>query len=128
MHGPVRGRAEETWPRFLEEYQAENSAQVYRPDGLVDMALSPTPRFELLKLDRYTTTTIETSRGCPYSCEFCEIPERLGKKSRAKSAEQVMTEVRKLAALGADSLFFIDDYFVGNPKRTKALLKELIAY
>ena len=98
------------------------SYTLYVQDGFVDLAASPAPRFELLELSAYSTAIIETSRGCPHSCEFCEIPIRLGKRPRNKSVEQVMTEISSLYALGADSIFIIDDNFFGNRKRALIFL------
>ena len=101
------------------------SAFIRAQDGFVDLGASPAPRFDLLELSAYSTAIIETSRGCPHSCEFCEIPIRQGKRPRNKSAEQVMTEIRSLHALGADSIFIIDDNFFGNRKRPWSFLLKL---
>ncbi|MCX5717657.1 MAG: radical SAM protein, partial [Nitrospirae bacterium] len=119
------GEAEYTWPSFIRDFQSGNAQPLYAQDGFVDLVASPAPRFELLELSVYSTAIIETSRGCPHSCEFCEIPIRLGKRPRNKSVEQVMTEIRSLYALGTDSIFIIDDNFFGNRKRALALLAEI---
>lgn len=55
------------------------------------MSRSPAPRFDLLKLDRYTYTLLQFSRGCPFRCEFCDIIVMFGRKPRVKSLEQVVT-------------------------------------
>lgn len=123
-----KGEAEYTWPRFLAEHAAGRAEKVYVQQEFVSMPDSPAPRFDLLDLASYSTTTIETSRGCPYTCEFCEIPGRLGQRSRHKTVEQVMAEVRSLRALGADSIFFVDDHFIGDRAFTVRLLKELAAF
>ncbi|MFZ3072559.1 MAG: radical SAM protein [Thermodesulfobacteriota bacterium] len=122
------GEAERTWPIFLAEFSAGRPKKIYKEDTLVSMSLSPLPRFELVSLEKYSTAMVETSRGCPYGCEFCEIPSRLGKLPRAKPIEAVMEEVKKLHCLGVDSIFFIDDNFIGSRERTIRLLKELIAF
>ena len=119
------GEAEYTWPMFIRDFQSNSARSVYVQDKLVDLSDSPAPRFDLLGLSLYSTAIIETSRGCPHSCEFCEIPIRLGKGSRAKSPEQVLTEIRELYRLGADSIFIIDDNFFGNRKRAISLLNEI---
>lgn len=118
------GEAEHTWPAFIDDARAKRVRSLYAQDELVDLAHSPLPRFDLLELSAYSSAIIETSRGCPHSCEFCEIPIRLGKGSRTKSAAQVMAEVRALAALGVDSIFLIDDNFFGNRPRAVSLLEE----
>ena len=120
-----QGEAEYTWPRFLTDLGAREPSARYVQADLIDMRDSPPPRYELLARNAYSTATIETSRGCPMACEFCEIPSRLGKRARTKTLEQVMTEVRAHHALGADSIFFIDDHFIGNRGHVKLLLEEL---
>jgi len=122
------GEAEYTWPRFVRELEAGAPAREYAQRELVDMRDSPPPRYDLLPRGAYSTATIETSRGCPMACEFCEIPSRLGQKARSKSVEQVMCEVRAHHALGADSIFFIDDHFIGNRGHAKRLLEELARF
>ena len=123
-----QGEAEYTWPRFLSDLEQGTTAREYIQRELVDMRDSPPPRYDLLSQEAYSTATIETSRGCPMACEFCEIPSRLGKKARSKSLEQVMAEVRAHHGLGADSIFFIDDHFIGNRAHVKRLLEELVRF
>lgn len=123
------GEAEYTWPRFirdLTECQAVPPALI-RQEGLIDLADSPPPRFDLLPRG-YAAATIETSRGCPYACEFCEIPSRLGARSRVKSVAQVLAEVRHHHALGARSIFFVDDNFLGQKHRARELLTALAEF
>ncbi|MCC6625491.1 MAG: radical SAM protein [Deltaproteobacteria bacterium] len=122
------GEAEHTWPQFLADLAAGRAAALYEQPTLVDMAASPTPRFDLLAPGAYAAATIETSRGCPYACEFCEIPTRLGQRSRTKSVDQVMAEVRLHHRLGATTIFFVDDHFLGNKKRALALLDALAEF
>lgn len=123
-----QGEAEYTWPRFLRELVAGGPQARYVQATLIDMRDSPVPRYELLHRGAYSTATIETSRGCPMACEFCEIPARLGQKARSKSLEQIMREVRAQHALGADSIFFIDDHFIGNRGHVKRLLQALVEF
>jgi radical SAM superfamily enzyme YgiQ (UPF0313 family) len=75
---------------------------------------------------------IESGRGCPYGCEFCTVTGFFGDSIRFRSNESVVNELLKLKALGRRqkgkiAVFFIDDNFAINPKRTKALLREIIA-
>jgi radical SAM superfamily enzyme YgiQ (UPF0313 family) len=75
---------------------------------------------------------IETGRGCPYGCDFCSVTEFFGDLVRFRSNESVITELLKLKSLekqqkGKIAVFFIDDNFAINSKRTKALLREIIA-
>jgi radical SAM superfamily enzyme YgiQ (UPF0313 family) len=122
------GEAEYTWPRFLNDLSRNEATPRYVQSTLIDMADSPVPRFDLLPRGAYSAATIETSRGCPYSCEFCEIPARLGQKSRTKTVAQVMAEVRLQYQLGARTVFFIDDHFLGRKSRADELLDALGAF
>lgn len=119
------GEAEYTWPAFLNDFSSGRPRRVYAPEGFIDMADSPLPRFDLLDLRAYSTAIIETSRGCPHSCEFCEVPVRLGKGSRRKSTKQVMSEINALYSLGADSIFIVDDNFFGNRSAAVEIIKEI---
>src|SRR5271157_571263 len=75
---------------------------------------------------------VESGRGCPYGCEFCTVTGFFGDSIRFRSNESVVNELLKLKALekrqkGKIAVFFIDDNFAINPKRTKSLLREIIA-
>jgi radical SAM superfamily enzyme YgiQ (UPF0313 family) len=74
---------------------------------------SPTPRFDLLKLDRYSYVSLQFSRGCPFRCEFCDIIVMFGRK-RVKSLEQVGRELDELRRLKVHNAFFVDDNLIGN--------------
>ncbi len=75
---------------------------------------------------------IESGRGCPYGCEFCTVTGFFGDSIRFRSNESVVNELLMLKALekrqkGKIAVFFIDDNFAINPRRTKSLLREIIA-
>ena len=72
--------AEYTWPRFLADFAAGRWQAEYQQDEKPSMHDSPLPRFDLLKIDRYRTMTIQFARGCPYNCEFCDIIVMYGRK------------------------------------------------
>jgi radical SAM superfamily enzyme YgiQ (UPF0313 family) len=124
----VAGEAEYIWPRFCADFEAGRPLSAYRETGVVALGDSPTPRFELLDLDRYSTATLQFSRGCPYMCEFCDIIVMFGRKPRHKAIEQVERELDALRALGARNVFFVDDNLIGNRSVAKSLLRALIAY
>lgn len=86
---------------------------------------SPLPRFDLLKADRYRSMAIQFGRGCPYSCEFCDIIVMYGRRPRTKSVAQMLDEVGAIHALGVANIFVVDDNFIGNKKEAKALLTAL---
>ncbi|MDE2208283.1 MAG: B12-binding domain-containing radical SAM protein [Betaproteobacteria bacterium] len=124
----VAGEAEYTWPRFCADFEAGHAGPMYRETGVVALTDSPTPRFDLLKLDRYSTATVQFSRGCPYRCEFCDIIVMFGRKPRTKPLAQVERELDALRALGVRNVFFVDDNLIGNRAVAKELLRRLIDY
>jgi radical SAM superfamily enzyme YgiQ (UPF0313 family) len=117
--------AEETWPEFVRDFEAGRPGTEYRAAEKPDMMNSPTPRFDLLRVDHYHAMTIQFARGCPFNCEFCDIIVLYGRRPRAKTVEQVMREIGECHRLGARQVFIVDDNFIGNRKLAKELLREL---
>ncbi|MBI5753434.1 MAG: cobalamin B12-binding domain-containing protein, partial [Hydrogenophilales bacterium] len=124
----VAGEAEYNWPRFCRDWEAGRARALYRETGTVAMQDSPTPRFDLLQLDQYSTATLQFSRGCPYRCEFCDIIVMFGRKPRCKSPEQVGRELDELRRRDVHNVFFVDDNLIGNKALAKDLLRYLIDY
>lgn len=120
--------AEYTWPQFLRDYAAGTWKPEYRQAEKPSMTDSPLPRFDLLKVDRYRTMTIQFARGCPFSCEFCDIIVMYGRRPRTKSVAQVMAEVEEIHRLGVTNIFVVDDNFIGNKREAKELLRALAAW
>jgi radical SAM superfamily enzyme YgiQ (UPF0313 family) len=127
-HTTIAGEAEYIWPAFCRDCEAGEQRALYRETGAVDLADSPTPRFDLLKLHLYNTASLQFSRGCPYLCEFCDIIVMFGRRPRVKSVEQIGRELDALRAQGARQVFFVDDNLIGNRAQAKALLRFLAGY
>jgi radical SAM superfamily enzyme YgiQ (UPF0313 family) len=124
----VRGEGEITIPLLLEAMR-NGKTGVIETTERPDLTTSPVPRFDLLRLDDYDTMTIQTSRGCPFDCEFCDVVNLFGRKPRYKTPPQVLAELECLYRLGArGSVFFCDDNFIGNKKQARALLEALIPW
>ncbi len=121
------GEAEYTWPRFVADVRAGSVRPVYRQTELVDMNDSPIPRLDLVKGGRYASGCIQATRGCPYRCEYCDVPAKDGGRPRSKPVERVLEEIRQHSRLGYDSIFFVDDHFAGNREYVRALLRGIIA-
>lgn len=124
----VAGEAEYIWPRFCAELEAGAPQKLYRETGNVRLEDSPTPRFDLLKLERYATATLQLSRGCPYRCDFCDIIVMFGRKPRYKAPAQIERELDALRAQGARKVFFVDDNFIGNKAKAKETLRCVADY
>jgi radical SAM superfamily enzyme YgiQ (UPF0313 family) len=78
----------------------------------------------VLSLDRFTT--MQTSRGCPWPCVFCDIPIFNEGKWRSRSPEHVIGEFAELKRNGYGSIYFVDDHFLLQPKRIKTICDGLI--
>lgn len=77
----------------------------------------------VLSMEQFTT--MQTSRGCPWPCVFCDIPMFNEGKWRARSAQHVVEEFNHLQRLGYGAVYFVDDHFLLQPKRIEAICKGL---
>jgi radical SAM superfamily enzyme YgiQ (UPF0313 family) len=121
------GEAEYTWPRFLREYADGTSADHYQEPEKIHLPDSPPPRLDVLR-SRYAHGIVQCSRGCPFTCEFCDIIVMYGRKMRFKPVERVLDEVAAWHCRGAAQVFFADDNFIGNRAYAKELLRALAAW
>lgn len=123
----ILGEAEAVMDEFVQAWRSGVRRSVLRAEKFtVDVTRSPIPRFDLVKLDRYLTVGVQFSRGCPFTCEFCDIIELFGRTPRVKTIEQILAELDCLHALGHRGMVdFVDDNFIGNKKAIKALLGPL---
>lgn len=91
-----------------------------------DLATCPIPRFDLLEHDKYATLAVQTTRGCPFNCEFCDITAIYGRSMRVKQPEQVIAELEALRKTGYQrAVFLSDDNFIGDIPKAKHLLRHL---
>ena len=90
----------------------------------------PVPAYNLIKLDRYLLASLQFSSGCPYRCEFCDIPSLYGRQPRLKTPEQLAAELDAMLAQGSypSLVYFVDDNFIGNRKATREMLPHLIEW
>ena len=122
------GEAEETWPRFLIEWAEGRHARRYEQAEKTDMATVPAPRLDLMPMGKYVYGSVQLSRGCPFTCEFCDIIVVFGRRPRIKTTAQIIAELEACLAAGKDNLFIVDDNLIGNKKAVKALLREIIVW
>jgi len=123
------GEAEHIWPQFLQDWKKGRPQKIYRQVAAVDLTLSPVPQWETLKeqLPFYLLGGVQTSRGCPFDCEFCDVSYLFGRKYRYKPIDSVLKELSELERRGVWKIIFCDDNFIGNRKYAKDLLKEIIS-
>jgi radical SAM superfamily enzyme YgiQ (UPF0313 family) len=119
------GEADQTWPFFLREWAEGTHQTRYEQAERTDLTSLPTPRNDLLKLDRYLQGSVQMSRGCPYLCEFCDIIVTFGRKPRVKTAGQVITELEAWRRAGMGAVFLVDDNIIGNRKALVPILERL---
>ena len=123
------GEADTTWPQFLDDFaRGKSTLRRYEQTQPTDMLNVPRPRFDLLKVDRYASGALQYSRGCPFQCEFCDIIVIYGRRPRVKDPDQLIAELDDMRRAGFHSAFIVDDNFIGNKKKAKALLAKLIPW
>jgi len=128
-HYLILDEGEMTVPPFLAAIAQGQTEGIFRSLEKPDVTLSPIPRFDLLQRDAYFMMAIQFSRGCPFSCEFCDIITLYGRKPRTKEPSQTLAELQTLYDLGwRGSLFVVDDNFIGNQRNVKRFLRELIPW
>ena len=113
----VRGEAEGLLERVLKDLEQGVSGGVYESEDPVDLSRSPLPRFDLLNIMDYLLGSVQTTRGCPYDCEFCDVVNLNGRRIRHKTKAQVLAELSELNRLGwRNEVFIADDNFIGDRK------------
>ena len=122
------GEAEQTWPRFLDEWQRGEHRHRYEQAERTDMATVPTPRFDMLNMKDYLFGNVQFTRGCPFQCEFCDIIVTFGRKPRIKTSRQILAELDALLAQGVRGTMIVDDNLIGNKKAIRPVLHDVIAW
>jgi len=126
----VLNEAEITLPPFLEDLKNGCAKPVYATPEFADIRETATPLWNLVSMSKYASMVIQYTRGCPYQCEFCDVTELFGRRTRTKTTEQITAELDTFYNLGwRGNVFFVDDNLIGNKKSLKQeLLPELIKW
>jgi radical SAM superfamily enzyme YgiQ (UPF0313 family) len=109
-------------------FRGQNGEIQHNPgrELIADLDSAPVPDFSLVdNWKKARVVPIATSRGCPFSCKFCSVIHMFGRKYRFKSVQRVIEEIKALTAT-CKHVFFIDDNFAANKKRTKELLQAMV--
>jgi radical SAM superfamily enzyme YgiQ (UPF0313 family) len=113
-------------------YRDEAGAVVHNPMAprLSDLDRLPFPDLSLLRPDakslkHMSSVPVLTSRGCPFDCSFCSVTGMFGRKYRFRSTENIVEELR-LYSDRKSLVFFYDDNFAADPKRTRELCEAMI--
>jgi radical SAM superfamily enzyme YgiQ (UPF0313 family) len=125
----VLGEAEDVMPQLVADMRTGALQPQYSPTDRPDIKQVLAPRWDLINFKHYVTMAVQFSRGCPYDCEFCDIIIMNGRVPRTKAPAQLIAELDALRLQGwKDMVFIVDDNFIGDKNRTKAFLRELIAW
>jgi radical SAM superfamily enzyme YgiQ (UPF0313 family) len=121
----VVGEAEAVWPQLLADFEEGRLQRVYRADALVDTAAIPVARRSIFDGKGYLlTNTVQTTRGCPYDCEFCSVTAFFGRKYRKRPVEAVLAELQEMRKTGSFA-FFVDDNIVADRTYSLRLFREM---
>jgi radical SAM superfamily enzyme YgiQ (UPF0313 family) len=99
--------------------------QVFRSSDRLPLTEFPSPRYELTATTWYLMGSIQFSSGCPFTCEFCDIPGLYGRNPRLKTPAQVIGELDQIRKQGMNAVYFVDDNFIANPRAALELLPHL---
>ena len=125
----VIGETEELAGNLVADMNRGCVRPCYQAARYPDLALTPQPRWDLVNLQHYATLSVQSCRGCPFDCEFCDVVVLNGRRPRYKSPAQFVGELETLRTLGwRGPVFVVDDNFVGDKRRSRELLREVIAW
>jgi radical SAM superfamily enzyme YgiQ (UPF0313 family) len=117
----VQGEIEEVAEELFADLRSSRWKEQYI-GGRPQLGTSPVPKWEAYPNDRALFGSIQTSRGCPFECEFCDVIEYLGRKQRHKEVAQVTAELDEVKRRGYRTVFLADDNLTAYRSRAKELL------
>lgn len=125
----IVGEAEAIMPQLVADLENDCAKPLYKAEGFPPLMQTPPPRLDLLNLKAYLNMPIQSTRGCPFQCEFCDVLFLNGLTPRHKSMEQILIELDNIRSIGwGGMVFFVDDNFIGNKKLAKKLLRGIIEW
>jgi len=120
----VIGEAENLWPQVIEDFTKERLKKFYQSSQKPDLKNLPVPRRDLLRGKRYVTKNfVQTTRGCPFDCDFCSVSMFFDKRHRFRPVGEVIKEIENLKG---NFIIFADDNIVAHTKYAKDLFKALV--
>lgn len=124
------GEVEYTWPAFLKDFQLDAAKKTYsQPLEEVNINCSPVPSFHLLPKNARKLIPIQTARGCPHGCKFCNLRSLYGKQYRAKKIENVEREIAAVKKINPyATVYFTDDNLFCNRTHAELLMQKVGEY
>ncbi len=123
----VRGEFEGIAGRFFDDLH-QGILKAEYSGGRSALSQSPPPRWDLYPNHRALQGCLQTSRGCPYNCEFCDTIQYVGRRQRHKPTAAVLAELDTLYRIGYRTVFLADDNFTAHRGRARVLLQALRAW
>jgi radical SAM superfamily enzyme YgiQ (UPF0313 family) len=124
----VLNEAEITFPLFLKDLEQGQAKPSYTTNEWPEIEATPVPAWHLVNSKRYSSLSIQYSRGCPFDCEFCDIVVLNGHKPRTKEKNQLLKELDAIYKLGwRNAVFIVDDNFIGNKRKLKSEILPAVA-
>jgi radical SAM superfamily enzyme YgiQ (UPF0313 family) len=129
----VIGEAENIWHTVLRDAEAGNLQRVYQSDSFADLKAAPLPDRSSLRKGRYLLDLVQTTKGCPFHCEFCTVHAFDGQTIRSKTIEQVISEIESIDGSQASykqkkAIFFADDNIMADKSYARELFLALKPY
>jgi len=122
----VENEAEGIIDELLEGLRQGNAEKYYK-GGFNPSQQFFQPDYAAINMQNYVHMAVQISRGCPESCEFCDIPYRFGKAYRVTPWEKTAESFRQMKELGwMGQVFVVDDNFIANPRKALEVLKNLV--
>jgi radical SAM superfamily enzyme YgiQ (UPF0313 family) len=131
LHVGELGDATDALVARLDASVAPPAAQVvFTTEERLPLSEFPIPAYDLIPLKSYLMCTVQFSSGCPYRCEFCDIPGLYGRQPRLKTPQQITAELDAMRKQSGHptTVYFVDDNFIGNKKATREMLPHLVEW
>ncbi|RJP58139.1 MAG: radical SAM protein [Candidatus Auribacter fodinae] len=118
----IAGEAEHIWAEVISDLRKNKLKPFYKADHYIDLKDIPFIKKEYFSKDD-EFYHVETTRGCPYNCDFCSVTAFYGAKFRHRPIDDV---VKQVAEFKDKMIFFVDDNITGNAKYARELFKAII--
>ena len=121
----VEGEAEYVWPELLQDFRDGKLKRRYKADKFHDLKNLPLPRWDLLDLNKYLVPylPLQTTRGCPFKCSFCEVPIFYGGTYRHRPVGEVIEDIKRIPTRKVQ---IVDDNITGSREYAKELFTAMI--
>lgn len=120
----VVGEAETVIPHLLADFEKNDLQSRYQAGGHIDLTEITPPRVDLLSWrHRLFLASLQTTRGCPNSCDFCSVPQVFGRKLRQKSVATIELELQTAKKYRSKYMFVVDDNFTVNRGRAREIMQ-----